>query len=80
QIDPNAVALIRTYYARPTPGFSQGNLNYTSSAPDGTKFRSGLARVDYNISPKLQFFARWNIDSTRLLSPYGLFATNAMPN
>lgn len=80
QIDPNAVALIRTFYARPTPGFSQGNLNYTSSEPDGTKYRSALARFDYNISPNLQFFARWNIDSTRLLSPYGLFATsNVMP-
>ncbi len=80
QLDPNAVTLIKTYYARPTPGFSQGNLNYTSSEPDGTKFRSGLAKVDYNISPKLSLFARWNIDSTRLLSPYGLFANNAMPN
>lgn len=80
QIDPNAVSLIQTYYARPTPGFSQGNLNYTSSAPDGTKYRSALARVDYNISPKFLLFARWNIDSTRLLSPYGLFANNIMPN
>lgn len=80
QLDPNAVMLIKTYYARPTPGFSQGSLNYTSSEPDGTKFRSGLAKVDYNISPKLSLFARWNIDSTRLLSPYGLFANNAMPN
>ncbi len=79
QIDPNAVALIQTYYARPTPGFSQGNLNYTSSEPDGTKFRSALARVDYNISPSLQLFARYNIDSTRLLSPYGLFSSNPMP-
>jgi len=79
QIDPNAVALIQTYYARPTPGFSQGNLNYTSSEPDGTKFRAALARVDYNISPNLQLFARYNIDSTRLLSPYGLFSTNPMP-
>ena len=79
QIDPNAVKLIQTYFPRPTPGFSQGSLNYTSSEPDGTKYRSGLARVDYNISPNLLLFARWNIDSTRLLSPYGLFATNVIP-
>ena len=79
QIDPNAVKLIQTYFPRPTPGFSQGALNYTSSEPDGTKYRSGLARVDYNITPNLLLFARWNIDSTRLLSPYGLFATNVFP-
>ena len=41
QIDPNAVKLIQTYFPRPTPGFSQGSLNYTSSEPDGTKYRSG---------------------------------------
>lgn len=79
QIDPNAVRLIQTYFPRPTPGFNQGGLNYTSSEPDGTKYRSGLARIDYNISPNLLLFARWNIDSTRLLSPYGLFATNVIP-
>ncbi len=33
-IDPNALALLNTYYARPTPGFQQGALNFSSSAPD----------------------------------------------
>ncbi|HEU0141187.1 MAG TPA: carboxypeptidase regulatory-like domain-containing protein [Bryobacteraceae bacterium] len=79
RLDPNALALIRGYYAEPTPGFQQGALNFTSSEPDGTKYRSGLGRVDYNYSPTMTFFGRYNIDSTRLDSPYGLFAANSMP-
>lgn len=80
RLDPNALALIRTYYATPTPGFQSGALNFTSSAPDGTKYRSALGRLDYNIRPNLTWFGRYNIDSTRLDSPFGLFASNPMPN
>jgi len=79
RLDSNAVLLVKNYYAPPTPGFRQGALNYTSSAPDGTKYRSALGRIDYNYRPTLTFFGRYNIDSTRLESPYGLFASNAMP-
>ena len=78
-LDPNAVSFLKTYYAPPTPGFQQGALNFTSSAPDSTKYRSGLGRVDYNVSPTLSLFGRYNIDSTRLGSPFGLFSTNPMP-
>ncbi|HZT29649.1 MAG TPA: hypothetical protein VFA33_07200 [Bryobacteraceae bacterium] len=35
--------------------------------------------MDYNITPTLTFFGRYNIDSTRLSSPFGLFASNPMP-
>ncbi|MBI4876681.1 MAG: TonB-dependent receptor [Acidobacteria bacterium] len=79
QLDSNALALIKGYYASPVPGFQQGALNFTSSAPDGTKYRSALGRLDYNYKPTLTFFGRYNIDSTRLESPFGLFAGNAMP-
>jgi outer membrane receptor protein involved in Fe transport len=79
RLDPNAQALLRNYYAAPTPGFRQGALNFSSSAPDGTKYRSALGRLDDLISPNLTFFGRYNIDSTRLDSPFGLFASNAMP-
>ena len=79
RLDPNAQVLLKNYYALPTPGFQQGALNFTSSEPDGTRYRSALGRLDYNISPNLAFFGRYNIDSTRLDSPYGLFAGNAMP-
>jgi outer membrane receptor protein involved in Fe transport len=79
RLDSNALALIRTWYATPTPGFQSGALNYTSAEPDGTRYRSALGRVDYNYRPNLTFFGRYNIDSTRLLSPYGLFASNTMP-
>jgi outer membrane receptor protein involved in Fe transport len=78
RIDPNAVQLIRTYYQRPTPGFQQGALNFSSTEPDGTRYRSALGRFDYNWKPNLLLFGRYNIDSTRLFSPYGLFATNPM--
>ncbi|MBL8293602.1 MAG: TonB-dependent receptor [Bryobacterales bacterium] len=77
-IDPNAVRLIQTYYLPPTPGFQSGALNFTSTEPDGTRYRSALGRFDYNWKPNLLLFGRFNIDSTRLLSPYGLFATNPM--
>ena len=79
RLDPNAVSLIRNWYAPPTAGFQSGALNYTSSEPDGTRYRSALGRLDYNRSEKLTFFGRYNIDSTRLDSPYGLFQSNTMP-
>ncbi len=78
RLDPNALALIRTYYQR--PNFQQGALNFTSAEPDGTKYRSGLGRLDWNVNDKLTIFGRYNIDSTRLISPYGLFAGNPMQN
>lgn len=78
RIDPNAVALIRTYYLR--PNFQQGALNFTSAEPDGTNYRSGLGRLDWNVNDKLTIFGRYNLDSTRLISPYGLFASNPMQN
>lgn len=78
RLDPNAIALIRTYYLR--PNFQQGALNFTSAEPDGTRYRSGLLRMDYNMRDNLTIFGRYNIDSTRLLSPYGLFASNPMHN
>ena len=77
-IDRNAAGLIQTYYQPPTPGFQQGALNFSSTEPDGTRYRSALGRFDYNWKPNLQLFGRYNIDSTRLFSPYGLFAGNAM--
>lgn len=77
-IDQNAVTLIRTYYAQ--PNFSQGALNFTSTEPDVTRYRAGMARLDYNLRPNLTLFGRYNLDSTRLLSPYGLFASNPMHN
>lgn len=79
RLDANALSLIRNWFAPPTPGFQSGALNFTSSEPDGTKYRSALGRLDYNYSEKLTFFGRYNIDSTRLDSPYGLFASNSMP-
>lgn len=80
QRDPNALIFLNHYYARPTPGYQSGGLNYTNSAPDSTNYRSGLGRIDYHLTPKLTLFGRYNIDSTRLYSPFGLFSTNPMPN
>ncbi|MBL8236099.1 MAG: TonB-dependent receptor [Bryobacterales bacterium] len=77
-IDRNAVSIIQTYYRQPIPGFQQGALNFSSTEPDGTRYRSALGRFDYNWKPNLLLFGRYNIDSTRLFSPYGLFAGNPM--
>jgi len=79
RLDPNALVLLKNYYAPPTSGFQQGALNFSSSAPDGTKYRSVLGRLDYNLTPNLTVFGRYNIDSTQLESPFGLFASNPMP-
>jgi outer membrane receptor protein involved in Fe transport len=81
RLDPQAQLLVHTFFPTPTPGFARGNLNYTSSAPDGTKYRSGLVRLDYNLTDRLNLFARFNMDSTTLISPYGLFVSaNVFPN
>jgi hypothetical protein len=81
RLDPQAQILAQNFFPRPTPGFARGNLNYTSSEPDGTKYRSALIRLDYNVSSRVNFFARFNIDGTTLISPYGLFQTaNVIPN
>jgi len=79
RLDPNALLLLKNYYLPPTPGFERGALNFSASDPDGTRYRSGLGRVDYNAAPNLTIFGRYNIDSTRLSSPFGLFASNSMP-
>lgn len=79
RLDPNAVTFLNTYYFRPTPGYHNGALNFASSAPDGTDYKSALGRLDYVISPTLTLFGRFNLDSTRLDSPFGLFASNPMP-
>jgi outer membrane receptor protein involved in Fe transport len=78
RLDANAVTMIRTYYLR--PNFQQGALNFTSAEPDGTKYRAGLGRVDWMVNDKWTVFGRYNLDSTRLISPYGLFASNPMHN
>jgi outer membrane receptor protein involved in Fe transport len=74
QIDKNAQALLRTFYRR--PNFQQGALNFSSSEPDGTNYHSALGRLDWQVKDNFTLFARYNIDSTRLISPYGLFANN----
>ncbi len=69
RIDPNAVSLLKTYY--PRPNFQQGALNFTSSVPDSSNFRSGLGRLDYNISSNVRFAGHYNIDSTPQTTAYG---------
>jgi outer membrane receptor protein involved in Fe transport len=77
RLDRNVQALLRTFYRR--PNFQQGALNFSSSEPDGTNYRSALGRLDWKVKDNFTLFARYNIDSTRLISPYGLFAGNPMP-
>jgi len=71
RIDPNAQVLLRTYYPQPTPGFQQGALNFSSSAPSSTDFRSALGKLDYNISPTLLFTGHYNIDASRITTAFG---------
>src|SRR5579872_827193 len=80
RLDPNAQILLKTWYPSPIPGFQQGALNFTSTDPDGTDYRSALSRLDYTMRPNLTFFGRYDLDSTRLLSPYSISNANLLPN
>ncbi|HTV54807.1 MAG TPA: TonB-dependent receptor [Terriglobia bacterium] len=79
-LNSNSQLILENYYARPTPGFHQGPLNFTASNPDGTTFDEYLGRFDYDFSPKLTFAAHYIYDDTLLTSPFGLFTSNPMPN
>jgi hypothetical protein len=79
-LNSNSQLLLENYYAKPTPGFHQGALNFTASNPDGTTFDEYLGRFDYDFSPKLSFAAHDIYDNTLLTSPFGLFTSNPMPN
>ena len=78
RLDSNAQLLLKNYYERPTPGFRQGALNYTDSSPNITNYRSGLARLDYYVSPTLSVYARYNIDNSRPYDAYGWTGANVM--
>jgi outer membrane receptor protein involved in Fe transport len=43
-LDRNAALLLENYYAKPTPGFHEGALNFSASNPDGTTFDEYLGR------------------------------------
>ena len=70
RLDPNAQVLLKNWYELPTPGFQQGALNFSSSEPNITNYRSGLGRLDYNIARNLNFFGHYNIDATPMKQPY----------
>lgn len=80
QINTTAQKFLTDYYARPTPGFHQGALNFAASNPDGTVFDEGLGRIDYDLNSHLSFAGHYIFDATTLKSPFGLFASNIMPN
>jgi hypothetical protein len=79
-LNSNSQLILENYYAKPTPGFQEGPLNFTASNPDGTTFDEYLGRFDYDFSPKLAFAAHYIYDNTLLTSPFGLFTGNPMPN
>jgi hypothetical protein len=78
KLDPNAQILLADDF--PLPNFQEGALNYTSSLPDGVHYKAFLGRLDYNITPSLSAALRYNLDSTVLDSPYGLFLGGCIPN
>jgi hypothetical protein len=78
RLDANAQLLLKNYYERPTPGFRQGALNYTDSSPNVTNYRSALGRLDYNVSPTLSVYGRYNIDSSRPYDAFGWTGANSM--
>jgi hypothetical protein len=80
RIDKNASLLLATYFPKPTPNYSLDNLyNYISAAPNYTRWREEMARIDFKINQKWSMFGRYTQDTNLLDNPYGLFGENSFP-
>lgn len=80
RIDPNAQLLLSTYYPEPTPNYNLDNLyNFISEAPNYTRWREELGRIDVKLSDRWSLFGRFTQDSNQLVNPYGLFGENVFP-
>jgi hypothetical protein len=79
-LNQNALLLLSTYYPAPTPNYSlDGVYNFISQAPNYTRWREELARVDVKINDKWSLFGRYTQDTNLLSNPYGLFGENSFP-
>ena len=80
RLDQNALLLLATYYPQPTPNYSLDNLyNFISQAPNFTRWREELARIDAKLTDKWSLFGRYTQDTNLLDNPYGLFGENSFP-
>lgn len=80
RLDPNALLLLSTYYPEPTPNYSLDDLyNYISQAPNYTRWREEMARIDFKINEKWSLFGRYTQDTNLLDNPYGLWGENSFP-
>jgi hypothetical protein len=79
-IDPNATLLLNTYWPAANPAVQIAGYDYSSSAPDTTKTREELFRLDYKPSEKLTIYGRYTQDNDSIGSPYGLWHENPFPN
>jgi len=79
-IDPNATLLLNTYWPAAMPSVQIPGYDYSSSAPDTTKTREELFRLDYKPSEKLTIYGRYTQDNDSIKSPYGLWHENPFPN
>ena len=80
RLDQNALLLLSTYFPVPTPNYSLDDLyNYISQAPNYTRWREEMARIDYRINPKWSLFGRYTQDTNLLDNPYGLWGENSFP-
>lgn len=79
RIDPNAQLLLNNYFPLPTPGFQQGDFNFTASDPDTTRWREESIRLDFKANDKFNMFARYTQDNATLQNPFALFNPNVLP-
>jgi Carboxypeptidase regulatory-like domain len=80
EIDQNASLLLSTYYPEPTPNYLlDGLYNYISQAPNYTRWREEMARIDFKVSEKWSLYGRYTQDTNLLDNPYGLFGENSFP-
>ena len=80
RLDHNALLLLSTYFPEPTPNYSLDNLyNFISQAPNFTRWREELARIDFRVNQKWSLFGRYTQDTNLLNNPYGLWGENSFP-
>ena len=80
RLDQNAQLLLATYFPQPTPNYNLDDLyNFISQAPNYTRWREELARIDVKLNDKWNLFGRYTQDTNLLNNPYGLFGENSFP-
>jgi hypothetical protein len=77
-IDPTGQALLNLLpLPNVTPSAANGGYNYIQAVPLDQNMKQTLTRIDYNISEKTKFYARYNVQTELQPFPVGLWWRNS---